>query len=100
MITINGEPFDLDLKVEEEILHLRDLKSEQAEQIKYEHDKWYSAEKDVDDKDAENKRLKELLEAKDELLVCYRLGRRPTEKLMKKLDRLKAAPPQEKDNDT
>ena len=57
--------------------------------------------KDFDDRtdeilkqDAENKRLKELVEAKDELLVCYRLGRRHTEKLMKKLDRLKAAPPQ------
>ena len=46
---------------------------------------------------AENKRLKELVEAKDELLVCYRLGRRPTEKLMKKLDKLKAALADERD---
>ena len=33
MITINGEPFSVYLKVENEILHLRDVKREQAEQI-------------------------------------------------------------------
>ena len=38
---------------------------------------------------AENERLKELVDAKDELLVCYRLGKRPTEKLLLKLEKLK-----------
>ena len=33
-------------------------------------------------------RLKELLKAKDELLVCYRLGKRPSEKLLNKLQAL------------
>jgi len=33
MITINGEPYQLDTKVENEILFLRDLKDQQAEQI-------------------------------------------------------------------
>ena len=33
MITINGEPYDLDTKVENEILFLRDIKQQQAEQI-------------------------------------------------------------------
>ena len=34
MITINGEPFSVYLKVENEILHLRDVKREQADEIK------------------------------------------------------------------
>ncbi len=33
MLTINGEPFNLDTKVENEILFLRDLKTRQAEEI-------------------------------------------------------------------
>jgi len=33
--------------------------------------------------------LRQLVEAKDELLVCYRVGKRPTEKLMRKLDALR-----------
>jgi len=33
--------------------------------------------------------LRELVEAKDELLVCYRIGRRPSDRLLKRLDELK-----------
>jgi len=33
--------------------------------------------------------LRMLVEAKDELLVCYRVGKRPTEKVMRKLDALR-----------
>ena len=35
--------------------------------------------------------LVDRIEALEELLVCYRIGRRPTEKLHKKLDKTKAA---------
>ena len=35
--------------------------------------------------------LVERIDALEELLVCYRIGRRPTEKLHKKLDKTKAA---------
>ena len=34
--------------------------------------------------------LRELIEAKDEYLVCYKIGKRPTEKLFKALERLTA----------
>ena len=37
------------------------------------------------------KKAVELIDAKDELLVCYRIGKRPTEKLFAKLKTLKEA---------
>jgi hypothetical protein len=33
-------------------------------------------------------KVKEMMDAKNELLVCYRLGRRPSEKLLDKLDKI------------
>lgn len=36
----------------------------------------------------ENEKLREGINAKDELLICYRLGKRPSEKLFNKLDKL------------
>lgn len=40
---------------------------------------------------AENKLLRELVKAKDDLLVCYRIGKRPSESLFKRLDKYGAA---------
>jgi len=40
---------------------------------------------------ADNKRLRERLDAVEELNVCYRLGRQPSEKLHRKLEKTKQA---------
>ena len=40
---------------------------------------------------AEKERLRELVKSKDELLVCYRIGKKPSEKLLDKLYRLEQA---------
>lgn len=34
--------------------------------------------------------LRQLVQAKNELLVCYRIGKRPSEKLLSTLERLQA----------
>jgi len=41
--------------------------------------------------EAEKERLRELVKSKDELLVCYRIGKKPSEKLLDKLYRLEQA---------
>jgi hypothetical protein len=37
------------------------------------------------------RQMVDAVEAKDELLVCYRIGRQPSEKLFRKLDKAKIA---------
>ena len=44
---------------------------------------------DYDALQAENVRLTKLVDAKDSLLVCYRVGKRPSEKLLDTLEKLK-----------
>lgn len=39
----------------------------------------------------ENSRLRELVDAQEELLACYRLGRQPSRQLMYRIDTLKKA---------
>lgn len=38
----------------------------------------------------ENALLRDYVDAKDSLLACYRVGKRPTERLLKRLEKLKA----------
>ncbi len=43
--------------------------------------------KTIDNLITENTRFKKLIECKDKLLVCYRLGKRPSEKLLNDLEK-------------
>lgn len=56
---------------------------------------WLSRLKEQDERyaklEAENDLLRKYLKAKDELLVCYRIGKKPSEKTLDNLYKLKKA---------
>ena len=51
--------------------------------------KWFEIDPIINKLELENERLEELVKDKDELLVCYRIGKRPSERLIDKLNRLR-----------
>lgn len=51
-------------------------------------DEHYGCGEKIAELEQENQRLRELVDAKNQLLVCYRIGKQPTEKLFDKLKRL------------